>query len=93
MPAPARKVRVRGLCVLSMFDREYNYVINEQGQPMYLLLLLLLLLTFGLITFGDYNTTPDPRYLGIRSSVLLYNKTLPSWVWYDRSAPGDSNSS
>ena len=34
--------------------RVYNYIINEDGQPM---------------------------YLGSRSSVLFYNKTIPSWVW------------
>ena len=36
--------------------RVYNYVINEDGQPM---------------------------YLGSRTSVLYYNKTIPSWVWWD----------
>ena len=55
--APVRRVTVRGLCVLSMFDRVYNYVINEEGQPM---------------------------YLGSRTSVLFYNTTIPSWVWFDR---------
>ena len=35
-------------------SRVYNYVINEDGQPM---------------------------YLGSRTSVLYYNKTIPSWVW------------
>ena len=41
---------------LIKFDcsRVYNYIINEEGQPM---------------------------YLGSRSSVLFYNKTIPSWVW------------
>ena len=38
----------------------YNYIINEDGQPM---------------------------YLGHRTSVLFYNKTIPSWVWYDRKDP------
>ena len=57
VPAPVRRVTVRGLCVLSMFDRVYNYVINEEGQPM---------------------------YLGSRTSVLFYNNTIPSWVWFDR---------
>ena len=52
--ASVRQVTVRGLCELSMFDRVYNYVINEDGQPM---------------------------YLGSRTSVIFYNKTIPSWVW------------
>ena len=55
--SPVRRVTVRGLCVLSIFDRVYNYMISEEGQP---------------------------RYLGSRTSVLFYNKTLLSWVWYDR---------
>ena len=58
------------VCELSMLDRwlsflpkdgdkhfylrVYNYIINEDGQPM---------------------------YLGSRTSVLYYNKTIPSWVW------------
>ena len=83
--ASVRRVTVRGFCELSMFDRfvsmssisiwskgvfavknsfflfwpvlcrVYNYIINEDGQPM---------------------------YLGSRSSVLFYNKTIPSWVWW-----------
>ena len=71
--ASVRRVTVRGLCELSMFDRwllnlvngqvwellksfrVYNYIINEEGQPM---------------------------YLGSRTSVLFYNKTIPSWVWW-----------
>ena len=36
VPTPVRKMVVRGLCVLSMFDKVYNYVINEDGQPMYI---------------------------------------------------------
>jgi hypothetical protein len=34
--APARKVWVRGLCPLSLFDRTYTYTIDEDGKPMYL---------------------------------------------------------
>ena len=26
----------------------------------------------------------QPMYLGHRNSVLYYNASLPSWVWYDR---------
>ena len=26
-------------------------------------------------------------YLGHRTSVLYYNKTIPSWVWFDRKDP------
>ena len=26
----------------------------------------------------------QPMYLGHRNSVLYYNSSLPSWVWYDR---------
>ena len=38
----------------------YHYIINEDGQPM---------------------------YLGLRTSVLYYNASIPSWVWYDRKDP------
>jgi len=36
VPTPSRKMVVRGLCGLSMFDKVYQYVINEDGQPMYI---------------------------------------------------------
>jgi len=36
IPAPVRTMVVRGLCELSMFDKVYNYVINEDGQSMYI---------------------------------------------------------
>lgn len=36
VPSPVRKMVVRGLCVLSMFDKVYYYVINDDGQPMYI---------------------------------------------------------
>ena len=26
-------------------------------------------------------------YLGLRTSVIYYNTSIPSWVWYDRKAP------
>ena len=26
----------------------------------------------------------QPMYLGHRNSVLYYNASVPSWVWYDR---------
>ena len=42
------------IVVIITIIRVYNYVINEDGQPM---------------------------YLGSRTSVLFYNKTIPSWVW------------
>ena len=29
-------MHVRGLCSLSLFDRDYTYVINKDGRPMYL---------------------------------------------------------
>ena len=38
----------------------YHYIINEEGQPM---------------------------YLGLRTSVIYYNTSIPSWVWYDRKDP------
>ena len=36
VPAPTRKMVVRGLCPLSLFDRTYTFIINEDGDPMYL---------------------------------------------------------
>lgn len=27
---------VRGLCPLSLYDRTYTFIINEDGEPMYL---------------------------------------------------------
>ena len=75
--APVRRVTVRGLCQLSIFDRSsdtvkllficactdhpsmfsrvYNYIINDDGQPM---------------------------FVGSHTSVLLYNRSISSWVWY-----------
>ena len=46
--------------LITLATRVYNYIINEEGQPM---------------------------YLGHRTSVLYYNKSIPSWVWYDRKDP------
>ena len=43
-----------------IFSRVYHYIINEEGQPM---------------------------YLGLRTSVIYYNTSIPSWVWYDRKDP------
>ena len=36
VPTPSRVMTMRGLCGLSMFDTKYNYVINDEGQPMYI---------------------------------------------------------
>ena len=36
VPTPTRKMHVRGLCSASLFDRDYTYVINENGKPMFL---------------------------------------------------------
>ena len=91
--APVRKVAIRGLCLLSIFDRStyhpfqfcelyfngqpifwkffpylgclqclhgcfvpraYNYIINEDGQPM---------------------------FVGTHTSIIFYNRTMSSWVW------------
>ena len=80
--APVRRVSVRGLCELSIFDRSfaffktpfhlpinnwvipvlhmiiasrvYNYIINEDGQPV---------------------------FVGSHTSVLFYNRSISSWVW------------
>ena len=70
VPAPVIKVRVRGLCQLSLFDRfemiltcidllhwhfrVYSYIINEEGLPM---------------------------FVGTHTSVLFYNQSMSSWVW------------
>ena len=48
------------ITLITLATRVYNYIINEEGQPM---------------------------YLGHRTSVLYYNKSIPSWVWYDRKDP------
>ena len=67
--APVRRVTIRGLCQLSIFDRlsnsfsfalvissrVYNYIINDDGQPM---------------------------FVGSHTSVLFYNRSISSWVWY-----------
>ena len=72
--APVRRVTIRGLCQLSIFDRSllkhiltrvmlhlavasrvYNYIINEEGQSM---------------------------FVGSHTSVLFYNRSMSSWVWY-----------
>ena len=67
--APVRRVTIRGLCQLSIFNRSllkhiltqaiasrvYNYIINEEGQSM---------------------------FVGSHTSVLFYNRSMSSWVWY-----------
>ena len=42
---------------LTNIPRVYNYIINEEGQPM---------------------------YLGTHTSVIFYNKSMSSWVWWDQ---------
>ena len=54
---PTRKIFVRGLCKLSIFNKVYMYNINNDGFPF---------------------------YIGEMSSVILFNKNLGQWVWYDR---------
>ena len=43
---------------MTNIPRVYNYIINEEGQPM---------------------------YLGTHTSVIFYNKSMSSWVWWDQS--------
>ena len=57
IPAPTAKMRVRGLCkVGSLFDKEYNYVILENGTQ---------------------------AYLGIHTSVIVFDAKEKHWVWTD----------
>ena len=34
--SPTRKMHLRGLCSLALFDRDYTYLIGKDGRPMYL---------------------------------------------------------
>ena len=105
VPAPARRVAVRGLCELSMFDKWLPFFFGlvltitmnrcchlsmfvSSSSCSFCFLSLITLITLATRVYNYIiNEEGQPMYLGHRTSVLYYNKSIPSWVWYDRKDP------
>ena len=91
VPAPVRRVTVRGLCKLSIFDRCFPLHICFHNQySIYICKHLsclvpevhMVLLHATRVYNYIINEDGQPMFVGSHTSVLLYNRSISSWVWY-----------
>ena len=82
VPTPVITVRVRGLCQLSLFDRFLIFALVKSWHAK-IALNLLVVATTRMYSY-IINEEGLPMFVGTHTSILFYNQSMASWVWWDQ---------